>query len=567
MINQRVRELVGQGDALFAERSPLLSLWQEIGDNFYPIRAEFTRTRVPGEEFASHLMTGAPVLAHRELKSQFAAMLRPRGKKWFGATVEDESLANDTAAKAWMEDKCATMRRIMYSRPAMFTRATEEADGDFAAFGQAVITAEVNQDRNGILYRCWHLRDVVWAENALGQIDTVHRIWKLPARSLKKLFPKTADPKLDEICQREPNRLIECRHIIIPADEYDFRDTKAARRAAKFPFVSIYIDTVHDTVLEETPMRRSPYIIPRWATVSGSQYAHSPATVVGLADARLLQRITLTLLEAGEKAVNPPMIAAGDMVQGGINSYAGGVTWVDADYDERSGQALRILEGAGKGNLAFGSEIVDRYEGLIKRAFYLDQIRMPEAQGEMTATETRARVEEYIRAALPLFEPMEIEYNGALVEETWNISLENGAFGNLSDMPQALQGQDMKWTFESPLQAAQSRDKATAFQEAGQLLAAAVQIDPQAVAEIDVRTAFRDALAGAQVPSKWIVPDEVSQKVRAQAAQEQEAMKTAQQVGGAAQIAGMVGDAATRLQTAGLVPQAGQAAPIQGAPV
>ena len=566
-MKQRCKELVGQGDTLFAQRAPLMSLWQEIADNFFPQRAEFTRAHSPGEEFARHLMTGAPVLAHRELSDQFAAMLRPRGKDWFGMTVEDEATANDVQAKAWLEAKASTMRRIMYDKGAGFTWATKEADQDFAAFGQAVMTQELNDTRDGILYRTWHIKDCAWAENSRRQIDTMHRVWKLQARSVRKMWPKTYDRKLDEICKKDPHRLITLRDIVIPADEYDLHDPAKSRRAERFPFVRIYIDCEHETVLEETPLRRNPYMVPRWQTVSGSQYAHSPATVVGLADARLLQSITLTLLEAGQKAVNPPMVAAGDMVQGGVNVYAGGVTWVDADYDERTGDAIRVLDATAKGSLAFGADMADRYEALIKRAFYLDRINLPPAGNAMTATEIRTRVEEFIRAALPLFEPMEIEYNGALVEETFNLALENGAFGNLRDMPQALQGREIKFTFSSPLEQAQSRDKATAFQEAAQLLAAAVQIDPQAVVEIDVRTAFRDALAGAQVPSKWIVPDEAAQKVRAQAAQAQEMEQAAQQVGGAAQVAGAVGDAAARLQAAGLVPQAAQAAQIQGAPV
>ncbi|GJD92925.1 portal protein [Methylobacterium iners] len=565
-MKQRVKELRGQGDSLFAQRAPLMSLWQEIAENFFPQRADFTRDRAVGEEFARGLMTGAPVLAHRELADQFAAMLRPRGKNWFGMTVEDDRIANDVQSKAWLEAKANTMRRIMYDRQSGFTWATKEADQDFAAFGQTVMSQELNANGNGILYRTWHIKDCAWAENAMRQVDTMHRVWKIPARSVRKMFPKTYDRKIDEICKTDPHRLIPLRDIVIPFDEYDYTDKAALRRAAKFPFMRIYIDCEHETVLEETPIRRNVFSVPRWATVSGSQYAHSPATVVGLADARLLQKITLTLLEAGEKAVNPAMVAVADMVQGGVNTYAGGVTWVDADYDERKGEALRVL-GEGKGQLAFGADMADRYESLIKRAFYLDRINLPPAGGAMTATEVRTRVEEFIRAALPLFEPMEIEYNGALAEETFNLALENGAFGNLMDMPQGLRGQEIKFTFESPLEQAKTRDKATAFLEAGQLLAAATQIDPQAFVEMDVRTAFRDALEGAQVPAKWITPDDQAQQVRASLQQQQQAAQAAQEVGGAAQVATTVGDAALRLQEAGLVPQAAQLAQVAGAPV
>jgi hypothetical protein len=75
-------------------------------------------------------------------------------------------------------------------------------------------------------------------------------------------------------------------------------------------------------------------------TVSGSAYAYSPATVVALPDARLLQQITLTLLEAGQKAVDPPWKATSEAIQGGVNSFAGGITWVDPEYDERGARRL-----------------------------------------------------------------------------------------------------------------------------------------------------------------------------------------------------------------------------------
>jgi hypothetical protein len=61
---------------------------------------------------------------------------------------------------------------------ALFTRATKEGDHDFAAFGQTCISVELNKLANGLLYRCWHLRDLAWMENEEGKIGFVARKWK-----------------------------------------------------------------------------------------------------------------------------------------------------------------------------------------------------------------------------------------------------------------------------------------------------------------------------------------------------------------------------------------------------
>ena len=50
----------------------------------------------------------------------------------------------------------------MYDPPALFTKATKEVDGDFAAFGQAALSVELNKNQDQLLFRCWHLRDMAW---------------------------------------------------------------------------------------------------------------------------------------------------------------------------------------------------------------------------------------------------------------------------------------------------------------------------------------------------------------------------------------------------------------------
>jgi len=51
-----------------------------------------------------------------------------------------------------------------------------------------------------------------------------------------------------------------------------------------------------------------------------------------------------TLREAGEKHVDPPMIATVDALRSDIQLYAGGITTVDIEYDERTGEALRPVD-------------------------------------------------------------------------------------------------------------------------------------------------------------------------------------------------------------------------------
>jgi hypothetical protein len=256
-VKQRVQDLIKEGDALFNKRSGLHSLWQETALQFYPIRADFTTVHCEGEEFASHLMTGRPVLAHRDLGNALSSMLRPRGTPWFHARTDDEQINSDAGAKQWLDHKSDVMRRVMYDKRSQFVRATKEGDNDFVCFGQCVITVEPNRDLNGILYRSWHLRDTAWCENAELVIDTVHRKWDIKAVNLINLFPKTVSDKVRKDAEKEPYKEIKCRHIVMPADQYDYgADSDKKVNRDRFPFVSIYVDVDNQTILEEVPRKR-----------------------------------------------------------------------------------------------------------------------------------------------------------------------------------------------------------------------------------------------------------------------------------------------------------------------
>lgn len=511
-----VKYIKDHSEQLFGKRGSLMSLFQDIADNFYPERADFTTLRNAGDEMARSLMTSYPVIARRQLGDSFGAMLRPSAKEWFkiGTNRPDKE---DTVSKQWLEWASKFAKNVMYDRRAMFSRATKEADHDFAAFGQACISIELNPQRNGLLYRSWHLRDVAWQEGPTGTVETVFRKWKPTCAELCRLFPKTVHQKVKDKVAKSPYDEVNVIHCVMTSEDYAAME---GGREFKQPFVSCYIDVDHDCELECVGAWTGHYVIPRWSTVSGSQYAHSPAVVAGLPDARLIQQVSRVLLEAGEKATNPPMLAVQEAIRGDVSIYAGGITWVDAEYDERLGEVLRPLSQE-KGGLAFGHEMIIDLRTQLADAFYLSKLNLPPVGGpDMTAYEVGQRVQEFIRNALPLFEPMEQDYNGQVCDQTLELMLHASPELRHS-VPKNLQGAEIRFQFESPLKEAIEKIKVGQYMESQQILAAAIQLDPSVALVLDNQKAVRDVL-GAAVPAAWLRTEADAQAMAAdQAAQQQ----------------------------------------------
>lgn len=518
-----IDHLKKQGDKLFA-RDNLLSYWEELRRNFYPERESFTGQVTLGEEFAEDLMTSFPLVARRDLGNTFSAMLRNSAKPWYKMKTSQPQ-NEDTLAKQYLEGSTELMRNAMYDTDASFVRACREADHDYVTFGQACIQLEMHRPRNGntphLLYRCRHLRDVAWCEGVTGKIDTIYRRDKLTAIDINRLWPHRIHQQVKEKLKETPYDTVNVWHVVLPADMYEMMP---GGRKMRQPWVSIYIDVDNKVELECVGQWTRGYVIPRWQTVSGSQYAHSAALVAALPDARLLQAVTLVLLEVGEKAANPPVIATENVVRSDIALYAGGRTWVSEEYDEKMGEALRPIT-QDKTGLTFALELVRDIRLGLRDAMFLNKLDMPPVGGpEMTAYEVGQRIQEYVRNCLPLFEPVETDYSAWLCEDSFELLYRNSPEMQMM-LPPSLRGADRTFEFESPLKAAAEKAKAGQFIEAGQIIAAAAQRDPNAILLMDDMKATREVL-GAVVPAKWMRgEDEINRTIANQRAkQEQERM-------------------------------------------
>jgi hypothetical protein len=543
-MDDNAKELMRRGTKLFEQKAPFDSLCQEIATNFYSARADFTTKIELGNEFASHQVDSYPELVRRDLANAFASMLRPSNQQWFEAHVDDE-IEQDREVRAYLEYMNKVTSRILYDPATNMRRTTAEADSDLAAFGNAVISIVDNKNRDGIVMRPWHLRDCAWAEDETGNVSAMHRKQKITLDNLARQFGENKVPqKWKNKRDKDPLCEITIRHCTIEKDNY--APYGAKKNFGGMPFVSVWY-TEEGELLAEIPEPMMPYVVPRWAKVSTSQYAFSPATIIALPNARLIQRMMLTLIEAAEKTVDPPLVATHEAIKSEVDLSAGGITWIDREYDERLGEALRPLN-LGR-NVGLGVDILERQRQMLAEAFYLSKINLPQSR-EKTAYETARLVEEYVRNALPLFEPLEDEYNATMLDAVMGRALRLGAYGPPDMIPKPLRGRDVRFRFVNPLREAMAKRKVMAFQESVGILAAVAQIKPESLAEVDVNQMLRDALHGAGAPAGWFKSDEAKAQEQAAAQQMQMMQKMAGMVGAGAEVVKGVAEADLAVQTA-----------------
>jgi hypothetical protein len=535
------KDLLGMADRLFkAEKSTWDQLCQEIGNFFAPHKADFTDEIYVGEEFASYITDPVPIIMARDLGDAFGTMLR--SDEWFKVAVDDQEIMDRQHVREHLDYMTEVTRAMLYDRRGNFTRMAKEHEHDFANFGGGVSSVNLNKQMDGFRFRNWHMRDCAWCENDDGMVDRLARKIKSTARNIEQKFDGRKNVRLPEhiknAAKNNPDQKLDLHHMAVPIDMYTTETRDFPKDAT---FVSVYLSDQGDIISEE-PEYQFPYIVSRWRTVRGwGPYPLSPATMTALPHARMLQSVMLTFIEAGEKAVDPPLIATSETISSPIDITAGGVTWADSEYDERLGQVLRPLDLAK--NIPLNENMLDSFHRLMADTMYISKLNIPGTSSE-TAYEVAQIVQQNIRQLQPIFEPAQDEIIYQYLDRVVNTALRLGAYGPIEEFPEELQGREVTYTFNNPLQQERERRKVAQFQEAVGIAGAVAEVDPSILIDAEPIQWFRDAMRGTGAPADWLKPEDEADQQRAQLAEAQQMQQELEQVAQVAETAKMGGEAA-----------------------
>jgi hypothetical protein len=530
-----------QAGEAFVKKGSLDSFWQETAENYYPERADFTVTRSVGEDIASKLYSSEPILFRRDFGNFLGAALRPKGRDWFLPRARSDRTNELTIVRGYLESRAKITRNLLYDRKSQFIRAMTVADHDYVTFGNSVSSCEEREDKSGFRFRTWHLKNCAWRENYNGEVDTMFRRFKVKVRDLNSRQKQgwSICPKVLEKLKDAPDSDVNCLHVLMPALDYDY-----TKKRMRYDFVSCYVDEDNKWLMSEKQVPEFVYMVSRWLTLDSSPYAFSPCVVASIPDARTLQVMTWSIVEAGEKAVEPPLIAMNEAILGGVDIRAGSTTWVDKSYDERTGEALRALDLGG--NPQFGDMLRQAITGNISAAWYLNKLFLPQNGPQMTAEEIMARNDEWLRVVQPIMDPAEPERNGATLDLVISMAIRLGYWGPLDEMPPQLKGQHVDVTYDNPVEDARRMAKTNAYKATAGIIEIAKAHSPEVVANFNSNKAFRDAIAGI-APPDWLLDEDEAERAVEEAQEEATADKA---LGEAAAIAETQAKAIPAMQAA-----------------
>lgn len=515
------------------------TLFQEIAERVHPSVADFTALRSPGEKRTEKMFDPTAALAARKALAAISAFIWPSNQRYQKLTTSDPVLNKSQAVREYLDDVTDTLFRVRYSPRAAFEAQISEAALQYFVFGTGLMLVEDNPKIGSIAYRAAHLAQCYLSEGADGRVDTVYRCWNWTIRQVAQRWPDKLPQSLQNKLIQAPDTPVEVVHVVMPRTDYD--PERIGPRG--MPWASLYWLPAEKVMLEDSGYSAWPYAVFRDFTSPGEVYGRSAAWLV-LSSIKVLNAQKSTILKAGQKIVDPPLLAADldvpvSQVPGALN---GGT------LDSQGNQLVKpLIMGA---RVDIGLDMMDKEREIIASGFLMDVFRVLVENPNMTATQTLELLNERAIHMAPIGGRIESEALGPMTERELAILADAD---QLPEMPPELVEAmgEYKIEYTSPMRRAQRSSEAIAISRTMEQVIPMSQVDPSVLDVFDMHLAAREMAEINGVPAKILRDDKAIKAAKDQRASEAQATQLLQ---AAPVVAKTAADLAKAQAAGGLVP-------------
>lgn len=529
--------------------------WEDLARVMVPRRVGFISEITPGQRNTEEIFDGTAMRAARGLANAMAQMLRPEGEQWFFIRASEDVLNEDDEARMWLEAAEERLMAAIFNPKARFRSAIGEADLDLVVFGTAVLFTGRARLLDHLTFQTLHLKNASVGYDDEGNADTLFRThWFTLRQAVQKFgLENLSDLSRQKLASnKEAGYEEKCQflHAVTPREN----GREDAVLAKNLPFAEEWIDIQDKRLVAESGFHEFPFAVARWDTSSGEDYGRSPG-MIALPDAATSQAMGETILVAGQRAADPPLFAPNDGSFDAANTMPGGISYYDVEtaISLRGNPFFPLESGL---NLPITRDMQVDVREQIERSFFKHIFNLPIDGPQMTATEIIERKEEFIREIGPVFGRLESDYLAPIVERAFKIMLRSGSFGQI---PEILQGQDIRFEYESPVKKIREQAEATAANIWASEMGVLAEVKPAALDLINEDELGRFSAEAKNLPKKIINSQEAVDQIRQARAEAQREQAEREKVAQEMQIAQMGGGAMKDVMGA-MQPQGGQGA-------
>lgn len=480
---------------MVSQRGPFNTDWYDIRNYVRPITVAFNQITGQFQLVRTELMfDGTAPDALEQLGSALHSYLTNPAERWFEVQLEgcDPRLMKDPEVLAWLGFVADTIYSCYCREGATFNLAVHECFLDLGSFGTCNLYQEWDEESSNILFSAKPLQHSYFLENSRGFVDTVHFEIDWTMRQIKQEFGDVLPPKLMQQANApHQDRLYRIIHAIYPRTDSIPKGMLPQQK----PFASFWMCETTGERLKESGYDTLPYHVARWTKLSGEIYGRSPAKKC-LPDIKMLNAMEKTILKAGQKIVDPPLVLANDGFMLPIRTSPGALIF--KEDEERKIEPLIT-----HADLPWAEDKAQQKRDFIRNCFYADLIRRAQKKAEQTAYEVQDERDEMLRLMSPMLGRVTCELLGPMISRSYYLLDQRGY---IPPCPARIQGMKLRVGYLGPAARAQQGQKANALSRVFNDLVPYAQVfpdimdvfDPDAVAQVITlargtpRTVLRD---------------------------------------------------------------------------
>lgn len=456
--------------------------WQDVADLIRPSRG-FTVKHTPGGQRRNRIYDdSATKFARRAASAVYSLLVNP-STKWFAMGTEDARANERRDNRIWMKRATDHLLAIFNSPASGFATAIDETIYDLVTFNTGILMNPVVDGR--VRYISRPLSEIYIVEDMDGRVICVFRKFTMKAHEVwakrgqwimsEKMLERSRSERKDAMDDD-----VTVLHYVHRRDE---RNPMLADGPNK-PWASIYLDVDAKHIMNVSGFNRNPYKVARWSKEAGETYGRGPG-IDALPSIRGINVMKKTVLEAGEKAVHPPLQVPANGIDGPIHTSPNSLIYYRMGMGGNRTGPIIPLEST---NPNIGEQLLNVERANIAEMFYLDLIQLPELD-RMTATEVIERVQQKLGIMAPVLARITAELIGPIIADAVMAEIEAQ---RLEPPPEDLRRSGLTIEYLGPLAVAQRASEAT---NVLRLFNAAAPLGPEAMHTINTEKTVRK-LAG-----------------------------------------------------------------------